>query len=85
MIPAWQARAAAKFPLSGLAMGLAAFAYLALVAAFTVQTVRIEGFKVWPFEVRGWKGRAMEAEQANRDLKRDVELEQAEAARRLAA
>jgi hypothetical protein len=37
----------------------------ALALLLVVQTVRIEGFKVWPIEVQGWKARALSAEQTS--------------------
>lgn len=62
---------AARIGLSGLAIAV-------LLALLAIQTVRIEGFKVWPIELQGWKPRALAAED---DLKA-VAAAQVEAAAR---
>lgn len=51
------------FPLPAWRPTLAAIACAFLAFLLVVQTVRIEGFKVWPLHVRGYKGKLADIEQ----------------------
>lgn len=69
MIPAkWQAKLGAEVALSVTKLALIATLVLASIGFGVVQTVRIEGFKFWPIELRGWKPRALAAEKGFADL-----------------
>lgn len=48
----------ARVALSGLKLAIVAVAVLALVAFAVVQTVRLEGFKLWPLSIEGAVPRA---------------------------
>jgi hypothetical protein len=60
---------------------LAAFALL--IAAVAVQTVRLEGFKVWPVSIEGWKPKAKRYEATIEQVRiaQDVAAEKARLAR----
>lgn len=55
--PAWTG---GKVALKGAWLAVIAAVVVAALAFGAVQTVRIEGFKLWPFEVTGWKPLAIE-------------------------
>lgn len=55
----------AEFTLKGLWLAAIAAAMLIVIAIAAVQTARIEGFKVWPVSVEGWKPKA---QRLDRDL-----------------
>lgn len=56
-LPPRLAAFAARVSLSGIAIAI-------LAALLAVQTIRLEGFKVWPVSLAGWKPRAIAAETA---------------------
>lgn len=86
--PVWQARAAAKVTLTGLKLALIALVIVLLLGAVAVQTVRLEGFKLWPIEKRGWIERAETAEaviaeiEAAQEIAAQLEIEQRQAEER---
>jgi hypothetical protein len=55
----------ATITLKGIWAAMIALAFAVLLVLLGVQTVRIEGFKVWPISVEGWKP---EAERLQHDL-----------------
>ena len=63
MIPPSIAALASRIGLTGLAIAI-------LLALLAVQTVRIEGFRMWPLSIDGWKARALTAEQTIRDIEK---------------
>jgi hypothetical protein len=67
----------------GARIGVRGLAFAILAALLAVQTVRIEGFKVWPISVAGWKARALKAEQTISDYPKAQEeaLRRAQAAK----
>lgn len=54
---------ARELTLRGFHLAVVGAVIAALVAALAVQTVRVEGLKLWPIEVEGWKPRATRLEQ----------------------
>ena len=65
-LPPWTS---ARIAISGLRAAIVGAAFILLLGAFAVQTVRLEGLKVWPFEVTGWIAKA-KAREAERDAER---------------
>lgn len=49
-------------------IGLTGLAIAVLLVLLAVQTVRLEGFKVWPLSLQGWKPRAEAAEKTIADI-----------------
>jgi len=49
-------------------LGLSELAIAVLLALLAVQTVRLEGFKLWPLSLEGWKPRALAAEKTVADI-----------------
>jgi len=85
MLPAWTGT---RVAVKGIWAAFIAIIVLAALAAAAVQTVRLEGLRVWPFEVTGWidKAATFEAERdaersAHRKTKDDYRAAQAEATR----
>lgn len=73
----------ATVTLKGIWAALIALAFAILLALLAVQTVRIEGFKIWPLGIEGWKPKA---ERLQHDLDavkaaQQVALEKAQAAK----
>lgn len=48
----------AKLSLRGIGVVIALAIITALATALAVQTIRLDGLKLWPFEITGWKPRA---------------------------
>lgn len=76
MIPPKLSAFASRIGLTGLAIAI-------LLALLAVQTVRLEGFKLWPISVEGWKPKA---ERLERDIEavkqaQKIAAEKARAAR----
>ncbi|NCP10847.1 MAG: hypothetical protein GW859_02630 [Sphingomonadales bacterium] len=77
----------AEFAVKTLWLVAGALVFLALILALTVQTVRLEGFKIWPFAMNGWIETARTAEtqrdtertahQATKDKYRDAQVQAA--------
>jgi hypothetical protein len=73
----------ATVTLKGIWAAIIALAFAILLALLGVQTVRIEGFKIWPLSIEGWKPKA---ERLQHDLDavkaaQQVALEKAQAAK----
>lgn len=60
-IPPRLAAFASRISLTGLAIAI-------LVALLAVQTVRLEGFKLWPLSIEGWKPKAERYERTINEL-----------------
>lgn len=55
-------------------IGLAGLAIAVLLVLLAVQTVRLDGFKLWPLSLQGWKPRAEAAEKTIADIAAAQEL-----------
>jgi hypothetical protein len=55
-MPTW---AAATVAVKGIYAALIALVFAVLFFGFCTQTVRLEGFKLWPFHMEGWKPMAI--------------------------
>ena len=75
-IPAWTT---ATLTLKAIWLALIALAFAIVLALLGVQTTRLEGMKLWPIHIEGWKPRALRDEA---DLDR---IKQAQAAAAVAA
>lgn len=49
----------AQLVIKGVWLAVAGLTFLAILALLVLQTVRLEGFKVWPFVLEGWKPQAL--------------------------
>lgn len=55
-MPQWTA---AELSIKGLWAALVALVFAIVLILLAVQTVRLEGFKLWPIEAEGWKPKAV--------------------------
>lgn len=71
-LPGWTS---AKLAVSGWRAALIRLAFILLFGAVVVQTVRLEGFKLWPISIAGWIETAEQFERAAqlREGERDAE------------
>ena len=87
----------AKLSIRGIGVLIALAIITTLAVALVVQSVRLDGLKIWPFEITGWKPRAEQlsgelaaiataealADQLARDQKQRVESEYADLSERI--
>lgn len=73
-MPPWTA---AKVAVKGIWVALVGAVVAASLIFGAVQTVRLEGFKIWPFEITGWKQRALDAENSLEQLPAAMERNRA--------
>lgn len=70
-MPEW---AATRLAIKGVWVAVAALAFTALLSMLVAQTIRLEGFKLWPLSLDGWKSRAMAAEATIAEIAREQAL-----------
>jgi hypothetical protein len=62
----------ATVTLKGIWAAMIALAFGVLLVLLGVQTVRLEGFKLWPLHSKGWIQRAGDAQNAARECNRNL-------------
>lgn len=70
-----------KLTLSGIVAACISAAFAAILLALIVQTVRIEGFKLWPLSMKGLKVELAEAKEELDELADESAARQRETAR----